>query len=80
MMGIDQLLSNLAGARTQRELAEIEHSLVTARVLELMDDLPVPDGTVAQLCSIHRFLFQDVYDWPGRSDHTRNRPCHSRQE
>lgn len=33
--------------------------------LELMDDLPVPDGTVAQLRSIHRFLSQDVYDWPG---------------
>ena len=48
--------------------------------LELMDDLPVPDGTVAQLRSIHRFLSQDVYDWPGRSDHTQNRPRLSRQE
>lgn len=45
-----------------------------------MDDLPVPDGTVAQLRSIHRFLSQDVYDWPGRSDHTQNRPRLSRQE
>lgn len=59
------LLRNLPGARTQRELAEIEHSLVTARALELMEDPPVPDGTVAQLRSIHRFLFQDVYDWAG---------------
>ncbi|WP_129860000.1 hypothetical protein [Bifidobacterium pseudolongum] len=74
------LLRNLAGARMQRELAEIEHSLVTARALELMDNLPVPDGTVAQLCSIHRFLFQDVYDWPRGSDHTQNRPRLSRQE
>ncbi|WP_129908576.1 hypothetical protein [Bifidobacterium pseudolongum] len=74
------LLRNLAGARTQRELAEIKHSLATARALELMDDLPVPDGTVAQLRSIHRFLSQDVYDWPERSDHTQNRPRLSRQE
>lgn len=59
------LLRNLAGARTQRELAEIKHSLATARALELMDDLPVPDGTVAQLRSIHGFLFQDVYNWAG---------------
>lgn len=59
------LLRNLAGARTQRELAEIKHSLATARALELMDDLPVPDGTVAQLRSIHGFLFQDVYDSAG---------------
>ena len=34
------LLRNLAGARTQRELAEIKHSLATARVLELMDVIP----------------------------------------
>lgn len=54
------LLRNLAGARMQRELAEIEHSLVTARALELMDDLPVPDGTVAQ------FVFHPQVPIPGR--------------
>lgn len=59
------VLRNLVGAHTQQELDVAEHSLVTARTLELMDDPPVPDGTVSQLCSIHRFLFQDVYDWAG---------------
>lgn len=59
------LLRNLVGAQTTQALSEAEHSLVTARALEMMENPPKPDGTVLQLCAIHRFLFQDVYDWAG---------------
>ncbi|GAB2568627.1 Fic/DOC family protein [Leucobacter ruminantium] len=59
------LLRNLVGARTRDELDAAEGSLAFARLLEMLDHPVDATGDLAELRSIHRRLFQDVYDWAG---------------
>ena len=60
------ILRNLIGARTKESLDDGEGSLSFARLVQLMDRLPKPTGDLAELCAIHRHLFQDLYDWAGQ--------------
>lgn len=59
------LLRNLVGARTWDELNAAEGPLTFARVLGLFNDPVDATGDLAELRSIHRELFQDIYDWAG---------------
>jgi cell filamentation protein len=62
------VLRNLIGARTKKSLEDAEGSLSFARLVQLMDRPPKPTGDLTELRAIHRHLFQDLYDWPGRSE------------
>ncbi|MEO8883346.1 MAG: Fic family protein [Devosia sp.] len=56
------VLINKAGLQDQRELDEFEFSMFLSRAEE-----PLPGGVLdyPHYRSIHRHLFQDVYDWAG---------------
>lgn len=60
------ILRNKVGARSQRELEQAEADLFGARAYQLLfSSPPPPTGDIEELRSIHRHLFQDVYDWAG---------------
>ena len=61
------VLRNRVGATTADELAAAENDLVEIRVAELRDDpTPVPRTyDLAHLQTLHRYLFQDVFEWAG---------------
>lgn len=59
------VLRNFVGATDEDALAAAENDLCSARAAILREDLPPAEGTLEQLRRIHRFLFQDVYDWAG---------------
>lgn len=58
-----RVLRNRFELRDQRELAAVEREFVAQRLLE---PLPMGDFDLAHLMSIHRHLFQDVYEWAGK--------------
>jgi cell filamentation protein len=60
------ILRNLIGARARLSLDDAEGSLSFARLVQLTDRPPKPTGDLAELCAIHRHLFQDLYDWAGQ--------------
>lgn len=59
-------LRNKLGITDQQRLSEAEYELVAARELGLRGRLPGPPFTFDTLKSIHRELFQDVYEWAGQ--------------
>lgn len=59
------VLRNLVGARTQQELDAIEGDIVPVRELRLEENPPERTRDLAELRSIHRFLFNAIYSWAG---------------
>ena len=59
------VLRNKGGARTQQALDMLEGDLPFTRLVQLMERPVKPTSDLAELCEIHRHLFQDVYDWAG---------------
>jgi cell filamentation protein len=60
------LLRNRVGARTKDALEEAEGDLSFTRLMQLMEHPPKSSGDLAELQAIHRYLFQDVYEWAGQ--------------
>ena len=58
------VLRNRAGISNQHDLDFFESAAVTKRAKELTDH-PLPVKGIKNLFSIHKFLFQDVYEWAG---------------
>lgn len=62
-------LENRLGIKSDRELAHEEERLTKLRALELYDTGLLDTfevGTFVGLAQIHRYLFQDVYDFAGK--------------
>ena len=59
------VLRNRAGISNQQDLDFFESVAVTKRAKELADN-PIPVKNANSLSSIHKFLFQDVYEWAGK--------------
>jgi len=59
------VLRNLVGAIDRRSLDDAEGALAFARLVQLSDHEAPGTRDLAELCGIHRHLFQDVYDWAG---------------
>lgn len=59
------VLANKVGARTQADLDAAEHDLSQLRALELAERPLKATFDEAHLREIHRYLFQDVYEWAG---------------
>ena len=57
------VLKNIPGIHDQVMLNEFEAAMTTQR-----SDEPLPQGQLdtVHYCSIHRHLFQDVYEWAGK--------------
>jgi cell filamentation protein len=61
------VLRNKLGCTDQRELETLETDLSSSRTAEFLGKQKSKvEGTVEQLQRIHRYLFQDVYDWAGQ--------------
>lgn len=63
------MLENKLGITSQAELAREEERLSKIRALELFEQghlERMTAGSVASLFEIHRYLFQDVYDFAGQ--------------
>jgi cell filamentation protein len=58
------VLRNKEDIRDARELQAFERIATANRMETLPDDVPV---TVEGYCEIHRYIFQDVYDWAGET-------------
>lgn len=61
-----QVLRNLVGVRDAETLSTIEFTLFAVRLIKLQTMRIPARGTVRQLQQIHRYLFQDAYDWAGK--------------
>lgn len=60
-----QVLRNNADLRDQAALDAFEADATAVRMLELLEN-PIPGVfDLKHLCAMHRYLFQDVYDWAG---------------
>lgn len=61
-----RVLRNKLGLRDPVALVEAEANLVFAATLELLDNPPRPTGDLGELQAIHRYLFEDLYEWAGQ--------------
>lgn len=61
------VLRNLVGAKTQKELDQIEADYVfTVDALRGFSEVK-PTRDLRELCAIHKALFGDIYDWAGKT-------------
>ena len=60
------VLKNIPGIRGAVKLQQFEYEQTASRIVELRRQ-PLPERfDLAQLQAIHKYLFQDVYEWAGR--------------
>jgi cell filamentation protein len=59
------VLYNLAGISNQQDLDFFESAAVTKRTRELADN-PLPIRNSQSLFTIHKHIFQDVFEWAGK--------------
>jgi len=59
------VLRNCAGITNRQALDFFEAAAVTKRAKELADK-PLPIKDITSLFAIHKYLFQDVYEWAGK--------------
>ena len=58
------VLRNKENIRDARELEAFERTATANRMETLPDDMPI---TVEGYREIHRYIFQDIYDWAGKA-------------
>ena len=60
-----EVLRNKLGLKTQKELDDAEADYVVCKLRQLVTD-PIPgDYYHTHLLAMHRFLFEDLFDWAG---------------
>ena len=57
------VLKNKIGIKDMEKLQRLERRLTMLRILELVDKPIQGKFDLQHLCLIHRYIFQDVYDW-----------------
>ena len=60
-----EILKNKMGIRNMGKLQQMERKLTMLRILELIDKPVQGKFDLQHLKLIHRYIFQDVYDWAG---------------
>lgn len=60
------VLKNKAGISDQDLLDQYEADITAVRLLELARNPLEGEFDLEHLCKIHRYLFQDIYEWAGR--------------
>ena len=67
--GDDMILQNQLGLTNSVELAREEERISKKKALDLFDTTVLekyPVGSFAQLAAIHRYLFEDIYEFAGK--------------
>jgi cell filamentation protein len=59
------ILRNFAGATASQEFAQAEADFVVPRILQI-GSLTTVTPNLQGFCTIHHFLFQDLFDWAGK--------------
>ena len=62
------VLKNKAGITDKDQLDEYEGDFTAIRLLELTQNPVEGSFDLTHLCKIHQYLFQDVYEWPAKSE------------
>lgn len=60
------VLKNKIGIRNKEQFERLEKRLTMLRILELVDKPIQGKFDLGHLQSIHKYIFQDVYDWAGK--------------
>ena len=60
------VLKNRMGIRDKEQLGRLEKRLTMLRILELVDKPVQGRFELKHLQSIHKYIFQDIYDWAGK--------------
>src|SRR5580704_4183463 len=60
------VLKNLRGLTDPKQLARFEARRTHRRIAELIDTLMPGRFDIAHLKAVHRYIFQDVYEWAGQ--------------
>jgi cell filamentation protein len=60
------VLRNKLGLSTDRELETAERDITDAALIFLKEAPVVPSYDLGHLCTIHRRIFGDIYDWAGQ--------------
>ena len=61
-----ETLKNLFGVLDDLKLSDIEADYTSLRIKELLDNPLTGDFDFLHLCNMHRYIFQDVFDWAGK--------------
>ena len=60
------VLTNLLDIRNQADLDAVEGTIIPAKAA-LWEEKPLAESfDFAHYCAIHRFLFEDLYEWAGK--------------
>lgn len=61
------VLINILGIQNQSDLDAVEGTIVPAKAA-LWEEKPLAESfDFAHYCAIHRFLFEDLYEWGGQA-------------
>ena len=63
------MIGNKLGITSEIELAKMEEKITKLKTLELFDTNKINEfeiGTTKGLCDIHKFLFDDIYEFAGK--------------
>ena len=66
------VLKNKLGIRDMGQIGRIEKRLTMLRILELVDKPIQGNFDLKHLQAIHKYIFQDVYEWAGKCQQGRN--------
>lgn len=61
------VLKNRMGIRDKEQLGRLEQRLTMLRILELVDKPIQGKFDLKHLQAIHKYIFQDVYEWAGKT-------------
>ena len=68
-MGVNMALENKLGINDSTELARIEEKISKLKAIKLFENNIVEEfevGKFSGLAKIHKFLFEDLYDFAGK--------------
>ena len=60
------ILKNRANIRDREILEKLEGDLTASRLADLASNISVSRFDFAELCMVHNYIFQDIYDWAGK--------------
>ena len=62
----NETLKNLFGVVDELKFSDIEADYTSLRIKELLDNPLTGDFDFLHLCNMHRYIFQDVFEWAGK--------------
>ena len=61
-----ETLINLFNETDEERFNNIEADYTSLRIKELLDNPIISNFDFQHLCMIHRYIFQDIYEWAGK--------------